>query len=138
MTPMSASMAYVVDASALVDSLVAIDGGAIRKLLDADELLAPHILVNEVMSALHRLERAGVLSSELGDRSIARAARISLSYVDDRLLMKEAWGMRGFLRTSDALYVAAARVSKSPLLTSDDRLARAVREQVTDVRVVSI
>lgn len=131
-------MAYVVDASALVDSLVAIDGDAIRQLINAEELLAPHILVNEVMSALRRLERAGVLPTELGDRSIARAARISLTYIDDRLLMKEAWGMRGYLRTSDALYVAAARVSKSPLLTSDDRLAQAVREQVADVRVVSV
>ncbi|MGN6724166.1 MAG: type II toxin-antitoxin system VapC family toxin [Marmoricola sp.] len=131
-------MAYVVDASALVELLLASDEGAVRQLINAEDLLAPHILISEVMSSLRRLERAGVIAPELGDRTIARTARVPLRYVEDRLLMKEAWRMRRFLRTSDALYVAAAQASKSPLLTSDERLARAVRHQVPDVQVVSV
>lgn len=138
MIPMSVSMTYVVDASALVELLIASDEGAVRRLINAEDLLAPHILINEVMSSLRRLERARVIAPELGDRTIARTARVPLRYVEDRLLMQEAWRMRRFLRTSDALYVAAARTSKSPLLTSDARLARAVRGQVPDVHVISV
>ena len=43
-----------------------------------------------------------------------------------RDLLRAAWGLRDNVAARDALYVAAAKAVHGRLLTTDDRLARAV------------
>jgi predicted nucleic acid-binding protein len=49
-------------------------------------------------------------------------------------LLARAWNMRRNFTVYDALYVALAEAASAPLLTSDRRLARAVRRH-TDVEL---
>lgn len=118
--------AAVVDASVLVDlyantSLAA----AVRERLHGLELHAPAHVDVEVLSALGRLNRAGVLTADhvtaclqhLGEAPIVRHS------LDD--LLVPAWQERESLRLVDALYVALAEREGCTLLTTDRSFARA-------------
>ncbi|MGO1316475.1 MAG: type II toxin-antitoxin system VapC family toxin [Cellulomonadaceae bacterium] len=119
-------MTRVIDASALVDAVLptARQDAALAALSD-HELWAPAIVDLEVASAVHRLERAGTLATPEADRAIEllRAAPIRRMHHDR--LVALAWELRPALRVSDAFYVAAARLLRAELVTSDARLSRA-------------
>ena len=124
-------MILVVDASAAVDLLVRSHAGeqVRRALTDVGEatLMTVAHLDAEVLSALARLHRADVLAAgqvtELLDR-LATLAMQRLPITPD--LLRAAWGLRDNVAARDALYVAAAKAVHGRLLTTDDRLARAV------------
>lgn len=118
--------AAVVDASALVDLYANTPlAAAVRERLHGLELHAPAHVDAEVLSALGRLNRAGVLTTDhvtdclqhLGEAPIVRHS------LDD--LLMRAWQERESLRLVDALYVALAEREDCTLLTTDRRLARA-------------
>jgi len=121
----------VVDASAVIDLLVRSDrGDGVRAFLadraEEDMATVAH-LDAEVFSGLARLYRADDLDAEevavllrrLGDLAVARLP------ITARLL-DAAWALRDNVAARDALYVAAAEVLSADLVTTDDRLARAV------------
>ncbi len=124
-------MILVVGASAAVDLLVRSHAGeqvrrALTNVGDATLMTVAH-LDAEVLSALARLHRADVLTpgqvTELLDRLAALAMqRLPIT----RDLLRAAWGLLDNVAARDALYVAAAKAVHGRLLTTDDRLARAV------------
>lgn len=81
----------------------------------------------EVLSALARLSRAGLLDADevavllgrLGTMAIQR-----LPITGD--LLESAWRLRENVAARDALHVAAATRIGARLVTTDDRLARSV------------
>lgn len=120
----------VVDASAVVDVLIGSDRAAhVRDQLGRAELLSVAHLDAEVFSALARLARAGELSATdvrarldlLGELPVDRLP-ISVG------LLGAAWALRGTIAARDALYVAAARALDAELISTDDRLVRAVAD----------
>jgi predicted nucleic acid-binding protein len=122
---------YVIDASAVIDLLVRSDAGErVRRQLagDADAaLVSVTHLDAEVFSGLARLHRAGELASGEVAELLRRLERLDLRRVAiDGALLDAAWQMRENIAARDALYVAAARDVGSALLTTDERLARAV------------
>lgn len=124
-------MIYVLDASAVIDLLVRSDAGErVRRRLaddgDATLLTASH-LDAEVFSGLARLHRAGEIApTEVGEL-LGRLATLDVGRVPiDGALLREAWRMRENIAARDALYVACARRFGGALLTTDERLARAV------------
>jgi predicted nucleic acid-binding protein len=118
----------VLDASAVVDLLLRNDSGVAvrRKLIDAELRTVSH-LDAEVFSALARLYRAGTLGVDEVDKRLRLLARLDIVRlpISDALL-REAWALRDNVMARDALYVALARRLRGRLLTTDDRLARAV------------
>ena len=124
-------MILLVDASAAVDLIVRSDTGErVRRLLngadDATLMTVAH-LDAEVLSALARLHRGDVLTPAEVTRLLDRLATMDMQ----RLaitggLLQAAWNLRDNVSARDALYVAAARAVRGQLLTTDDRLARAV------------
>lgn len=124
-------MTLVVDASAVIDLLVRSDRGVrVRAFLadrTEDDMATVAHLDAEVFSGLARLYRADDLDAEevavllrrLGDLTVARLP------ITARLL-DAAWALRDNVAARDALYVAAAEVLSADLVTTDDRLARAV------------
>jgi predicted nucleic acid-binding protein len=120
------SDAAVVDASALVEILLASDRGKRLKVeLDRfDTIHAPAHLDAEVLSAFGRLHRAGaVLDGRVSDL-LSDLAESSIQRHPVSILVNGAWGRRANLRLADALYVElAARVAGS-LVTVDLRLAK--------------
>jgi predicted nucleic acid-binding protein len=118
---------FVADASAVVEALSG--GGAsgerARELLRRP-VAAPHLLDLEVSSALRRAVRRGDVSHDQ-----ARAAILGLAslpglrrYAHGRLLPR-IWELRDNISTYDASYVALAEALGIPLVTADQRLARA-------------
>lgn len=123
----------VVDASAVVDLLVGTPRApAVERRLAADDAwLAPELLVVEVVSALARLVRAGVLSSERAHRMSATIASMPVRLVEHRPLIADVWERRAVVRVADAFYVATAAAAGVPLVTTDARLARSVPSDVS-------
>ncbi len=124
-------MIYVLDASAVIDLLVRSDDGErVRRQLAQDTevtLVTVAHLDTEVFSGLARLHRAGELAAEEVDELLRRLERLDVRRVPvGGALLDAAWRMRDNIAARDALYVATARDLGCGLLTTDQRLARAV------------
>ena len=114
----------VVDASATVDALTETRvGPAVTARLRDHTLHAPAHFDAEVLSALGRLQRAGVLSArQVG----TRVQRLETAPIQRHLLaplLRGAWRRRHNLRLVDALYVQLADDLGVPLVTTDTGLS---------------
>ena len=103
-------MILVVDASAAVEYLlVTALGERVGGLLEAAALAAPELLDAEVLAVLRR----EVLAGRLGERRAAEAVDDlrdwGIERLPHRLLLDDAWSLRGHVTAYDALYIAAAR-----------------------------
>lgn len=117
----------VLDASALVDFLVGTDraGAVAARMSEFADLHAPAHLDAEVLSALGRLQRAGVITA---GAAVARLKALAAAPIHRHALAQllvGAWQRRDRLRLVDALYVELAASLRLPLLTTDARLASA-------------
>ena len=113
----------VTDASALVDLLLGNDlGRAVGKRLAGTSLHAPAHVDAEVLSALGRLHRAGVLDEATVETKLIAlaAAPITRHGVDD--LVVDAWARRHRLRLADAIYIELADRLSCAMVTTDRRL----------------
>jgi predicted nucleic acid-binding protein len=116
----------VLDASVLVDLATRRRGWrAVAAGVAGRPLHAPAHVDVEVMSAIARLQRAGVLTVEEAAAALDRFAAAPLHRHELPPLVSGAWGRLGQLRVADALYVELASQLGMRVLTSDVRLARA-------------
>lgn len=118
----------VIDASVLVAALV--DDGPLgiqaRAALRQDRhWAAPAHLAIEVVAAIRGL----VLGHKVAPRRAAEAVdaigELVLDQVDLTRLVGRVWELRSNLSAYDAAYVATAEALDCPLVTADNRLARA-------------
>lgn len=127
----------VLDASAAVELLLGTPVGArVAGLIESDALLAPELLDVEVVSAVARLVRGGVVSVAGGQARVDALNRLPLRRIPHRPLTARAWDLRDRVRVADAYYVACAEWARASLLTTDARLGRAALPGLT-VTVVS-
>ena len=116
----------VVDASAAVEYLLKTPlGSVVGRALEGSLLSAPEMLDAETLSVLRRL----VLHNQI-DEARARLALDALllwpvQRLSHRVLAPLAWRYYRNVSAYDAFYVAAARAQGLPLVTTDERLARA-------------
>jgi predicted nucleic acid-binding protein len=87
-------------------------------------LHAPAHVDAEVLSALGRIHRAGLVSARRVDRALEQAVSLPVERHAVNGLARGAWRRRQRLRLADALYVELAERIDCPLLTTDVRLAR--------------
>lgn len=127
----------VIDASAAVDIVLRSPKSQTLKLLTQNEhLLAPHVMYSESLSAVGRLERAGKIAASDAEAAVGWLTRLPVRTVWTPDWIADAWAKRSWLRTTDAVYVAAAERLGTPLLTTDQRLARALRDR--SIQVISV
>ena len=120
------SEVVVVDASAFVDILANTSrAAAVRVRLRSVEAHAPAHVDAEVLSALGRLHRTGDLAEGEVAAAIAAIARMPVTRHPLPRLLPAAWSHRQSIRVVDGLYVALAETLQAPLITTDERLARA-------------
>ena len=118
----------VLDASALVDLLLAESlGAAVDRRIAGAVLHAPAHLDAEVLSGLGRLHRSGQLTTADVTRQVEIIESAPIQRHALAGLLQGAWKRRDRIRLADALYVELATVLALPLVTTDARLARAVR-----------
>lgn len=119
----------VVDASAWVRAVV--DAGPVGEAARRELVTEPHWLVPahaplEVLRTIRRYETAGLLEREAADRHAAAVVDAEVRVIGpERWLLRATWRLRDNVSAYDAPYVAIARVHDAPLVTGDERLARA-------------
>lgn len=93
-------------------------------------LHAPYLVDAEVLSVVRRLVAAGEAKPTRGEAALNDFLDLPIARYPHAALLPEAWRLRENVSAYDALYVALAgalREDPVPLLTTDGRLARAVR-----------
>ena len=117
----------VLDASALVALLI--DGGhageAVADAVGSSVLVAPELLPFETANVLRRLELAGQLAAESVSLAHGDLLDLVVQLWPYSALAVACWRLRGSLTLYDAPYVALAAQLDVPLVTLDERLARA-------------
>jgi predicted nucleic acid-binding protein len=117
----------VLDASALVD--VVLDQPAKSWVLEqvaSSPVVAPAHQLAEVLSALARLVRAGNISGAVAADALVEARALKQDLVvPTSTHLTRALDLQERVRVLDALYVVLAQDHQAPLVTTDERLARA-------------
>lgn len=123
----------VVDASATVDLLLGTErAGAVAKVVrTVRELHAPELIDPEVMGVVRRWTFRGWADPERGERAVEELGELGLVRYRHASLRRRVWDLRDRCTTYDACYVALAETLGADLLTTDDRLRRAVDGLVT-------
>ncbi len=116
---------FVIDASVAFEYLLKTPLGLhIADTIDDASLSAPELLDAEVLSALRRTARSGLITEERALLALGVLADWPIDRISHRYLARLAWEHRHNLSAYDAFYVAAARSRNVPLLTADGRLSR--------------
>jgi predicted nucleic acid-binding protein len=119
----------VVDASVWVRALVddGPAGDAARGSMTNDpEWAAPAHMPVEVLRTLRRYEAAGVLTTAQADVFAAEVGEVTVRYAaPESWLLAAIWARRHNVSAYDAGYLALADMYDAPLVTLDERLARA-------------
>ena len=118
----------VVDASVLVEVLLRMPGAdAIApRLFDLRQSLhAPHLIDIEIAQVVRRFALSGELEERRGREALADLSDFPLRRYPHDVLLPRIWDLRNNLTGYDAAYVTLAEALDAPLLTRDQRLARA-------------
>lgn len=126
----------VIDASAVVALLVEEQAvGRLQLLVGDADVIAPHHLDLEVLSALRRHEAIGALDRAAAADAVAALDAAPIDRVATRHLTTTIWELRHNLTPYDASYVALAHHEGCPLISHDGRLARAPGVDVPVLRL---
>jgi predicted nucleic acid-binding protein len=118
----------VLDASAAVDLVLRrgfLGAWVAERVLSADDVHAPHLIDVEVAAALRRWSIAGSIAGSVGRRALQTFALLPLERWPATPLLPRVWELRRRISAADATYVALAETLRAPLVTTDQRLARA-------------
>jgi predicted nucleic acid-binding protein len=132
----------VIDASAATELLLArpVAEAVAGHISDHGlNLHAPHLIDVEIVSAVRRLVASGDARVERGEEAIADLLDLPMARYSHDILLPRIWELRENFSAYDAAYLALAEALSDegvPLLTTDGRLARAVRAH-TAIEVLS-
>ena len=101
-----------------------------RDILD-DDLIAPDHVVAEVLNALKRLYVTKHISRTRANEAANDFASIAIDFVSLHALQHDMWSMVDNVSPYDAAYLCVARLSNTPLLTRDSRLARSAPSDIS-------
>lgn len=117
----------VVDASVLAPAVA--DGGAdgqrFRERLRGEVVVGPDLLRVEVVSVVRRHRSAGRLSTEQAEAAVQDLFDFPVRVFPTAPLLQRVWDLRDNLTAYDGCYAALAEAVDAPLLTADQRLAKA-------------
>jgi predicted nucleic acid-binding protein len=114
----------VIDASAAVEYLLQTTlGMRVAAMVENDEAVAPELIDVEVLAVLRRECLAGRLDETRALEALADLEAWPMERLRHRDLLHGAWKLRGHLTAYDAMYVQAAKLRGTALITADGPLA---------------
>jgi predicted nucleic acid-binding protein len=117
---------FVIDASAATEYLLRTPlGFKVAATTEDASLIAPELIDVEVLSVLRRAVMRREISEQRALLAIEDLVDWSIDRISHKPLLRLAWQHRDNVSAYDAFYVAAARISNAPLLTTDGPLSRA-------------
>ena len=127
----------VVDSSAAVEWLLGLPlaDAVADRIVSADALHAPALLDIEVAHVLRRYAAAGEIADRAAERALQALADLDVVRYTHELLLPLVWTLRHNLTAYDAAFVALAAVLEAPLVTLDERIARAPWPRLAGRRV---
>jgi predicted nucleic acid-binding protein len=120
----------VLDSSACLDLVLDTEAGRALQgplLVPEPALLAPGNLWIEVGRVMRAKVADGALSRRNAEAALADFLDLGVEETQVEPLLLRAWQLRDNLTIDDGIFVALAEATEQPLLTTDLRLARAVR-----------
>ena len=114
-----------VDASSLIDLFTFPENFSAQQEVLKERLIAPAILVPEFLNGIRKMVIRKSISSKLADEAVQRFAYLRIELTTLSSHRAELWRMLPNFTPYDATYVFLANKTRTPLLTSDARLARA-------------
>lgn len=115
----------VIDASMLIDFLLGAPSASHLQAQFDDDLFAPDLLLPEVMRQLRKFVQNKAMSATDADTQLGRVLDAQIEYLPISTFASTIWEWRHNISPFDACYVALALDLRSPLMTSDRRLAAA-------------
>ena len=117
----------VVDASVMVTALAddGADGALARQRTVGEQLLAPHLIDIEVVSALRRLVSAGERTEARALQAVNDLQNLRMQRVSHQRMLSRCWQLRSNMTAYDAAYVALAERTGLALVTADAKIANA-------------
>jgi predicted nucleic acid-binding protein len=117
----------VVDTSAVIGVLAArpLLPGLAERLGSDGDLHAPHLIDVELLHALRRMVRTGVLQPHRAEEARHDFADLSIIRYPHTPLADRMWTLRDTVTVYDAAFLALAETLDVPLVTCDARLAHA-------------
>lgn len=122
----------VIDASAVIEVLLqtpAARGIEGRIFAGRESLHAPHLLDVEVAQVLRRYSAVGEMDPARAEQGLRYLADLPMIRHPHTFLLGRIWELRHNFTAYDAVYVALAEALSAPLVTRDQRLARASGHQ---------
>lgn len=121
-------MTLVVDASMVIAALVdsGPDGHWAERLLDSDNLAAPHLMPAEAANILRRTSQAGRISTDTASLAHADLLALTIELFPYEPFAPRIWELRENVTAYDGWYVAIAESLDTRLATLDQRLIGAV------------
>jgi predicted nucleic acid-binding protein len=118
----------VLDASAAVELVLQTRRAArvaARALHPEERLHAPYLIDVEVAQVLRRLIQARELAPARAELALSDFSELVIERHPHHPLLARIWSLRTCLSAYDAAYVALAEALAAPMLSCDERLARA-------------
>ena len=115
----------VVDASVVLDALLAGETAAAASLSPGEPVCAPHLLDVEIAQVLRRLAAAGALSTKRATEALEVLGVLPVLRYPHYQLLPRIWELRHSLTAYDAAYVALSESLDAVLITRDRRMASA-------------
>ncbi|MFN8222358.1 MAG: type II toxin-antitoxin system VapC family toxin [Gaiellales bacterium] len=118
----------VLDTSAAIDLAIRNEPRArfvADTIADVDLIAVPASFDAELLSALRRLERAGVIDEPAALAAVTLIDELGLDRFALESLVARTWELRQSITIADGFFVALAEALDSPLLTTDAKLGRA-------------
>ena len=127
----------VLDSSAAVEWLLGLPlaDAVSDRIVSADSLHAPALLDIEVAHVVRRYAAAGEIGDQAAERALQALADLDMVRYTHELLLPLVWTLRHNLTAYDTAFVALAAVFEAPLVTLDERIAKAPWPRLAGRRV---
>ncbi len=128
----------VLDASAAVEIILnTVTGQQLKSRVATDDVWVPEHFYIEIAGVFRRMQRNGAITTTNAGEAFTELITLRANRAQVKTLLPAAWAIRANITVADAVYVVLAQQLTAPLVTGDNRLARAPSQALGGIQVIS-